>query len=145
MKLAQKLPDGYKLLLVGSVLRGSKIKEPLVHIPYINGSKELSAAYSMAEAYIHLSVEATFGKVIAEAMSCGTVPITFNSTACGEVPGPYGLVVSPHDVDAIVAALPEIKEMRGQSDKIIKYVQDNYDYHTNAQKYIELYKNILSE
>lgn len=145
IKLARKLPEDYKLILVGSVLRGSTIEKPLLHIPYINGNQELSAAYTMAEAYIHLSVEDTFGKVIAEAMSCGTVPITFNCTACGEVPGPYGLVVPPHDVDAIVAALPKLKEMKGQSDEIIKYVLDNYDYPTNAQKYIELYKNILSE
>ena len=145
MKLAQKLPDGYKLLLVGSVLRGSKIEEPLVHIPYINGSKELSAAYSMAEAYIHLSVEDTFGKVIAEAMTCGTVPITFNSTACGEVPGPYGLVVAPHDVDAIVDAIPRLSELQKQSDNIIKYVLDNYDYHTNAQQYVDLYTDILKD
>lgn len=144
IRLARKLPEGYKLLLVGKVLRGSKIENPLLHIPYINGSKELSVAYTMAEAYVHLSVEDTFGKVIAEAMTCGTVPITFNSTACGEVPGPYGMVVEPHDVDAIVAALPKLPELQKQRENIIEYVCKNYDYHTNAQKYIELYKEILN-
>ena len=99
----------------------------------------------MAEAYIHLSVEDTFGKVIAEAMTCGTVPITFNSTACGEVPGPYGLVVAPHDVDAIVDAIPRLSELQKQSDNIIKYVLDNYDYHTNAQQYVDLYTDILKD
>lgn len=145
IRLAKKLPKDYKLLIVGNVQRGSIIEEPLLHIPYISGSQELSAAYTMAEAYIHLSVEDTFGKVIAEAMSCGTVPITFNSTACGEVPGPYGIVVPPHDVNAIVASLPKLPEMQKQSDKIIMYVLDNYDYHTNAQKYIDVYKNMLNK
>lgn len=145
IRLARILPEDYKLILVGSVLRGSSIEEPLLHIPYISGSQELSVAYTMAEAYIHLSVEDTFGKVIAEAMSCGTVPITFNSTACGEVPGPYGLVVAPHDVDAIVDAIPRLSELQKQSDNIIKYVLDNYDYHTNAQQYIDLYTDILKD
>lgn len=144
LRLAKKLPPNYRLLLVGSVARGSFIESPLQHIPYINGSKELSAAYTMAAAYVHLSVEDTFGKVIAEAMACGTVPITFNSTACGEVPGPYGFVVAPHDVDAIVKILPHLTEQQNLSDNIIQYVYDNYDYQTNAQKYLDLYNKILS-
>lgn len=143
LRLAKKLPSNYRLILVGSTARGSIIEAPLVHIPYINGCSELSVAYSMAEAYIHLSVEDTFGKVIAEAMSCGTVPITFNSTACGEIPGPYGLVVAPHDIDAIIEALPHLSKLQEQSNDIIRYVLDNYDYHTNAQLYLDLYKKIL--
>ena len=142
-QLAQKLPANYRLILIGSVLRGSKIESPLIHIPFIQNTKELSAAYSMAEAYIHLSVEDTFAKVIAEAMACGTVPITFNCTACGETPGPYGLIVAPHDVDAIVTALPRLADMQKQSDNIIQYVKDNYDYYTNAQQYVDLYRQIL--
>ncbi len=143
-KLADKLPRGYKLILVGNVSRGSTIEAPLIHIPHIDGYKELSAAYSMAEAYVHLSVEDTFGKVIAEAMSCGTVPITFNSTACGEVPGPFGIVVAPHDVDAIVQVLPSLPEYQEKSNSIIKYVLKHYDYLTNAQQYLIMYENILN-
>lgn len=144
IRLAKKLPSDYRLILVGRVARGSIIEEPLIHIPYISGNMELSAAYSMAEAYVHLSVEDTFGKVIAEAMSCGTVPITFDSTACGEIPGPYGVVVAPHDVDAIVKALPDLPKRQELSSEMIRYVHDNYDYHTNAQQYVDLYKKILN-
>lgn len=141
--LAKKLPFDFRLVLVGRVSRGSCIEAPIIHISYINGYRELSAAYSMAEAYIHLSVEDTFGKVIAEAMACGTVPIVFNSTACSEIPGPYGFVVAPHDVDAIVKSLPRLPEMQKESDNIIQYVLNNYDYHTNAQQYVDLYHKIL--
>lgn len=144
IRLANRLPSDYRLILVGSISRGSKIEKPLLHIPYINGFEELSTAYTLADAYVHLSVEDTFGKVIAEAMCCGTVPITFNSTACGEIPGPYGVVVEPHDVDAIVKQLPRLQEMKKQADSIIQYAQENYDYHTNAQQYIELYQRIIN-
>ena len=143
VRLAEALPEGYRLILVGSVASGTEIPSPIIHIPYINGSEELSAAYSMAEAYVHFSVEDTFGKVIAEAMCCGTVPITFDSTACGEVPGPYGIVVPPHDVEAIVKQLPRLDEMKKDKDKMLQYVRDNYDYETNAHKYIELYKELI--
>lgn len=143
IRLARKLPEKYKLVLIGSVLRGSRIEEPIIHIPYINGSSELAVAYTMAEAYIHLSVEDTFGKVIAEAMTCGTIPITFNSTACGETPGPFGAVVAPHDIDAIVEILGLLPELQEQRENMLEYVRNNYDYHTNAHKYIELYEDLL--
>ena len=141
--IAKALPEGYKLLLVGGVARGTQIPDNIEHIPYISDINELCAAYTMAEAYIHLSVEDTFGKVIAEAMSCGTVPVTFNSTACGEVPGPYGIVVAPHDVEAIIKALPTITSLKEKEEDMLRYVRDNYDYKTNTNQYLDLYKDLL--
>lgn len=143
IKLSQTLPIGYKLVVVGNVAKGTTMPKTVIHIPYINGNKELSAAYSMAEAYVHFSVEDTFGKVIAEAMSCGTVPITFDSTACGEVSGPYGIAVEPHDIVSIINALPKIETLKQQRDEMVRYVRANYDYQANAHKYIELYKELL--
>ena len=143
-KLAAVLPEGYKLVLIGSVVKKTSIPDHIIHIPYISNSDELSAAYSMSEAYVHFSVEDTFGKVIAEAMSCGTIPITFNSTACGETTGPYGIVVAPHDVDAIVNALHNIPALREKREDMLRFVHENYDYHTNAKKYIELYKDLIN-
>lgn len=145
LKLAHILPSEYKLILVGSTLRGTTIESPLIHIPFIQGVEELCKAYTMAEAYVHLSVEDTFGKVIAEAMACGTVPITFNSTACGETPGPYGIIVAPHDVNSIVQSLPKISELKKKRAEIIGYVRQNYDYNTNAQRYLNLYNEILNQ
>ncbi len=144
VRLAELLPDGYQLILVGSTASGTTVPSNIIHIPYISDSNELCAAYTLSEAYIHFSIEDTFGKVIAEAMCCGTVPIVFDSTACGEVPGPYGVVVAPHDVDAIVASLHHIPSLKHETDAMLMYVQENYDYHSNAQKYVELYRELLS-
>lgn len=142
-KLANILPEGYKLVLIGSTAKGTSIPEHIIHIPYISNSEELSAAYTMSEAYIHFSVEDTFGKVIAEAMCCGTIPITFNSTACGEIPGPYGIVVAPHDIDSIVNSLPKIPILKKKQEDMLRYVHENYDYKTNSARYIDIYKELL--
>ena len=144
-RLASLLPDGYKLVLVGSTVRDTVIPDNIIHIPYIADSKELSAAYTMAEAYVHLSVEDTFGKVTAEAMSCGTIPIAFNSTACGEIAGPYGIVVAPHEVKAIINALPTIPSLKEKKEDLRQYVRDNYGYQTNASKYLELYEELINK
>ena len=145
VNLAKALPEDYRLILVGDTARGTIIGSPLIYIPYISGNEELSAAYSAAEAYVHLSVEDTFGKVIAEAMCCGTVPITFNSTACGEVPGPFGIVVPPHDVESIVQKLSRIKELQEKRKLMLQFVYDNYDYQTNAHEYIKIYEELLKK
>lgn len=142
IKLASLLPDGYKLVLIGGVAKGTMIPDSIKHIAYIADSEELSAAYTMAEAYVHFSVEDTFGKVIAEAMSCGTVPITFNSTACGEIPGPYGIVLPPHNVEEIIHSLPKIPLLKEQKEQMIRFVRDNYGFQTNTNRYIELYKEL---
>lgn len=142
-ELAEVLPEGYKLILVGSTIRGTSIPKSVIHIPYIANYYELSSAYTMAEAYVHLSVEDTFGKVIAEAMCCGTIPIAFNSTACGEIAGRYGIVVAPHDISAIVESLPSISILKEKKEEMLRYVRDNFDYQTNAEKYVNLYKELI--
>lgn len=143
--LSRELPDDYKLVLVGSLLRGTVIPKDIIYIPYIHDTKELSIAYSMAEAYIHLSVEDTFGKVIAEAMMCGTVPITFNSTACGEISGPFGITVKPHNIMAIVKQLPSLNFHKKKREEMVSYVKMRYDYKKNALKYVELYNTLLND
>ena len=143
IRLAEKLPLDYKLVLVGSKTEGTTIPVNITHIPYISDSKELCAVYTLSEAYIHFSIEDTFGKVIAEAMSCGTIPITFNSTACGEIPGSYGIVVAPHDVDAVINALPQIALLKERREDMLLFVRENYDYVTNSTNYIELYKDLI--
>lgn len=142
IRLSNSLPPDYKLILIGTKTRRTNIPKDIIYIPYISNSDELSAAYTMSEAYVHLSVEDTFGKVIAEAMSCGAVPITFDSTACGEVPGPYGIVVRPHDINAIIESLPKIKDFKYRKEEMIDFVHANYDYRTNAEHYLNLYKEI---
>lgn len=145
VRLSKSLPEGYQLVLIGSKTRRTKIPNNIIHIPYISSSDELSAAYTMCEAYIHLSVEDTFGKVIAEAMCCGAIPITFNSTACGEIPGPYGAIVPPHDIDAILEILPQLPELKKNQSDMLQYVCDNYSYEVNTSRYIALYNELLSK
>lgn len=143
ISLSSKLPENYKLIIVGNKAKGTNIPERITHIPYIDGAKELSAAYSLAAAYIHLSVEDTFGKVIAEAMACGTVPITFNSTACGEIAGNFGVIVEPHDTEAIVSALSKLDELKGRREEMINYVKENYCKEKNIDRYLEIYRELV--
>ena len=86
LAIAEKLPDDYYLILVGRMNRSFELPKNIIHIPYISSQMELAIAYSLADVYVHLSIQDTFGLVIGEAMACGTIPVTYNSTACSETP-----------------------------------------------------------
>ena len=145
IKLSEKLPDGYRLILIGRLGDGVKLPDSIIHISYISTQKQLAVAYSISHAYVHFSIQDTFGLVIGEAMACGTIPITYNSTACAETPGGYGIVVKPRDIDGIIASLGMIEEKKKDVDAMIAYVKHNYDKITNTNEYVKLYENIISQ
>lgn len=142
--LAQLLPNVYTLILVGKIGRGVHLPDMVIHIPYISSKSELATLYSIADAYIHFSIQDTFGLVIGEAMACGTFPITYDSTACVETPGPYGIVVPPRDIKAIINSLPLLDRMASQRDDMIEYVKTHYDRTTNIRQYINLYEQLCN-
>ena len=140
--LSEMLPDGYQLIIVGGSELGV-FPERIVHIPYTTSSKELAILYSLASAYLHFSVEDTFGKVIAEAMSSGTIPIVFDSTACGEVSSPYGISVEPHNLKAMVSAIDVTCDSK-RSDAVRQYALDHYQRAINMSEYYEgVYKALV--
>ena len=144
MALAAILPSDYRLILVG---RGEEhvFSEYVMRIPYTSNPSELAALYSLSEAYLHFSVEDTFGKVIAESMACETVPIVFDSTACGETAGPFGIAVAPHDVKAMLRSIP-MAEDQERRKKVREYALSNYYKPSNIEKYWGgVYKPIIQQ
>ena len=141
--LSNLLPEGYQLIVVGRTEEGT-FPDGVVCIPHTSDQHELSVLYSLSAAYLHFSVEDTFGKVIAEAMSSGTVPIVFDSTACGEVAGPYGFVVAPHDVSAMCMALEKANNpvLREQ---VRQYALEHYNPQTNIREYYKMFKRVSNK
>lgn len=113
--LAEKLPSDMQIVLVGNAEDADTLPSNVISVGYVSGTDDLARLYSQADAYVHLSREDTFGKVIAEAMSCGIPAVVYNSTACPEIVGDgCGRVVETGNVDEICRALIEIKQ-KGKS------------------------------
>lgn len=142
LAFAQLLPNNYDMIVVGGG-EGVTFPDNVITIPYTSNPSELAALYTLSTAYLHFSVEDTFGKVIAEAMACGTVPIVFDSTACGETASPYGIAVQPHDVKAMIEALPKTEEEERKS-KVAEFAANNYLRETNISDYITNFEHILN-
>ena len=139
--LAGILPHGYRLIVVGRVEKGI-FPENVICIPHTSDQLELAALYSLSKAYLHLSVEDTFGKVIAEAMACETVPIVFDSTACGEIAGPFGISVTPHNIEAMIKSIP-LAEDNVRCMNVRNYALEKYYRPTNINAYGICFNNLL--
>ncbi len=135
LKFAQKLSAECHVIMIGKVGEGILLPSNVIQIPYIHEKKDLAFLYSFANAYIHLSSEDTFGKVIAEALSCGTPAVVYNSTACPEiVDEKTGLVVEDRNVEEIAKAVLKIK------NKEVKFIPN--ECRNRVLNYFDIKKNI---
>jgi len=147
IKLSHMLPKGMQLVLVGEAKDSGYLPSNIICLPYIQNINELAKIYSMADVYVHLSMEDTFGKVIAEALSCGTPAIVYNSTACPEVVGAgCGIVVEARNVDQIFDAIRNIQSggKKAFSQQCTAYANEKFNYQINAGMYVTLYEKVMT-
>lgn len=146
IRLSKVISDDMQIVLVGKANKQDDIPTSIIHIPYVDSKEELAKIYSMADVYVHLSTEDTFGKVIAEAMSCGTPVIVYNATACPEiVKEGCGYVVEKRNLKNIYECLIKIK-VNGKisySEKCRNHVIENFDLKRNIHKTIDIYKESI--
>jgi glycosyltransferase involved in cell wall biosynthesis len=144
LKLASCLPENISLKIIGLLDSGILLPKNIEHLPFIGDPNSLAKVYSNSDIYLHLSTEDTFGKVIAEAMSCGTPCIVYNSTACPEILGyEAGVVVDARNIEQILNAINLIRQnnIEYYQTKGRNRVLDLFDIKTNVGKIISMYED----
>jgi len=141
--LGERLGDRVQILVVGKNANTVKCANT-IPIGFVSNTSKLAQLYSASDLYVHLSAADTFGKVIAEAMACGTPAIAYDCTACSELIKPgCGKLVPLHDVEGIYDAVCEIiangKEYYSQN--CIQRVALEFDYETNCTELLKIYSN----
>ena len=145
INLAEKLGKDVKILVAGSGLEDVELPDNICALGYISGTNELAQLYSSVDVYVHMSYEDTFGKVIAEAMACGTPVIVYDSTALPElVSGGCGYVVPKGDIDSVYNSILEIRKngKKAYSQACIDKVNNSFSKELCAQEYINLYEQL---
>ena len=148
IKLAEKLPVQYQLMLVGLTEKEQKsLPKRIIGVKRTNGAKELAAYYSAADVLLSLSYEETFGLTIVEAMACGTPAIVYDNTAQPELITPEtGKVVPTGDVDAVLSVIKEVCSKTKESySKACRKHSLEYDEKVSYQKYLDIYSAILNK
>lgn len=142
-KLIEMIPDDVTIKIVGIYVGEKSEKRNVEYLGYVSDIHELAKIYCNSDAYIHLSKEEAFGKVIAEANACGIPAIVFNVTGCAEVVSKdSGYRVKVDDIEAIVDNIIEIQN-NGYSyykQNAVNNVRENFHYETNVNRLIDMYE-----
>lgn len=146
IELANKISDNYLIILIGEMDPDIKLPDNIKSIDFVDGAGELSRYYSMADVFVQMSSEETFGKVTAEALCCGTPVIVFDSTANPELVGPgCGFVVENKNVGQILDKVNEIiyNGREAYSKDCRRFAENNFESVSNAGAYLELYRTLI--
>lgn len=147
IRLAGLLGDDYAVVLVGHMPDGFGLPSRIYHIPATESPDELAEYYSMADVFVTLSLEESFGKVSAEALACGTPVICYDSTANGELVGEgCGKVISPGNLGETAAAVKEICAAEKQlfTVRCRAFAGMNFSKAVRINDYMELYRIMMT-
>ena len=142
MDLAGRLPEKYKIVLVGTDEAVDKIlPKNIISIRRTNSQRELAEIYSAADLFINPTREDTFPTVNIEALACGTPVITFNTGGSPEIiDSSCGCVVKSNSVTELLEIISDIQtgKLFFSSSKCVDRAL-NFSYKACYKKYIELY------
>lgn len=145
LALAAQLGENEQIILAGKVDFADELPQNIVSVGYISSAEELAQLYSACDVYVHLSREDTFGKVIAEALACGTPAIVYDATACPEVLGEEcGYTVTPGDMEGILERIQQIKESGKAAfcTACAQYVRKHFEKEQLVEQTLRLYQSL---
>ena len=146
--IVEGLSDDYAVVLLGSMAENVVLPKKVINIPQTSSVEELADAYSMADVFVTMSLEETFGKVSAESLACGTPVVCFDSTANKELVGDgCGTVIPVGDLDAMRSAIVNICE-KGKdafSENCRQFAEKEFNKAQNIADYLELFKRLIAE
>ena len=132
-----------RIIIVGSLLSEYKLPVNIIHINNTNDIAELRKLYSLANVYISFSKEESFGKTVAEALSCGTPAIVYNSTGLPELIGDdcgYSVDNYSELLDAIKKVINNGKPFYTRNCR--KFAENHFSMYKNAKKYVDIYQRL---
>ena len=112
IKLAGRLPEAYRIVLVG-VTEAQKrlLPENVLGIIRTENPGELAQIYTAADVFVNLTYEDTYPTVNLEAQACGTPVITYRTGGSVESVPP-AQIVDAGDMDGLVQMILRIAEHR---------------------------------
>lgn len=149
-RLRKELSDDFAIVMVGCTIEIIRqLPKGVVGVPRTNNVDELAEIYTAADILFNGSYQETFGLVTAEALSCGTPVIVYDSTACSEiVTNETGYIVESRNEQHVLDCLLKDFELREderlqRSVKCRTYAVSHFDKNEKYKEYLKLYKEVL--
>ena len=133
------------IVLVGNI-KDTFIPQKIINISATENIEKLVEIYNAADVFVQASREETFGKVVAEAIACGTPVLTNSSTANPElVNEKCGIVVENFTTENIYKGIKEIC-LNGKDcyfGNCINFANERFNTSKNFRSYLNLYEEML--
>lgn len=145
LKVSKLCSDEYIFIIIGKTNKIISEKN-VYHISDVSDVNELANYYNMADVFLNLSLEETFGLVTAEALACGTPVVALDSTATSElITKKTGILLSPDATsEQILEAINSVEKKR-YSLECRKFAEKNFNYEHNCNKYLKLFETIINK
>lgn len=146
LKVAKQLQEDEVFVLVGDMPANTLMPDHVISLPRTDDICALVELYSMADVFLQASLEETFGKVSAEALSCGTPVVCFDSTANPELIGPgCGAVVPAGNVEEMLCKMRNILSCGKEhyTHQCRKFAEYKFDKKAIFGQYLEFLQDIL--
>lgn len=144
IKVAYENPQ-LEFAIIGEVSEMKTLPNNVKCEGVINNIDELIRWYRKASVLLLLSKQETFGKVVIEALSCGTPAIVYNNTALPELIKPgCGEIVNNGDIHGVSQAIKRL--VNGDYSEICRsYAISEFNSKKLIPDYINVFKQILKE
>lgn len=141
IKLANMLPEDYKVMLVGlSEKQIAKLPSNIIGIKKTDSIEELAELYEQANIFVNCTYEETLGLVNIEALACGTPVITYNTGGSPEcIDESCGIVVDKGNIGQMKETIINLCNAHCMQQSCIKRsrVFDKWDRYND---YIRIYE-----
>jgi glycosyltransferase involved in cell wall biosynthesis len=147
LNLASILPPQYQIVMVGKMPKNIHLPSNILNIVETDDVKELIEYYSMADVFLQMSHMETFGKVTAEALSCGTPIIALDSTSNSElITEKCGIVVSDDNPERLLEKIEQIlkNDPSLQLCDCRNYAVSNFSKELCIGAYLRLFNRLLT-
>ncbi len=138
--LLENLDDTYVFIIVGCKIKHVEIvNSRVIFYPQINNRIELIKLYTVADVFVNLTWEDTFGLVNLEAQACGTPVITYKSTGVVEtISSKTGILVEKGNIEYLAKKIRNIKKTEYITNCCLDHVK-SFDHRISYDQYLKLY------
>lgn len=140
--LAEHLKEDEQIVLVGNMPQ-ILLPDNVISIPATADVNELVTYYNAADVFLQLSMEETFGKVVAEALACGTPVITNTGTANPELVDESCGAVLTNELDTSVVLSCMRQVLHHGRDYYAPHCREKakmlFDKNRNVEQYRSIY------
>lgn len=145
--LAESCPE-IEIIMIGPVPDAVIPVTNIMPVGKVYSSQEMAEYYSAADVFINPSIQETFGKTTAEALSCGTPVVAYRTTACKElVDSDRGELVPLGNMKGFIEKTRRVI-VRGKSNyfnSAVSFAQKNFQLENNARRYLDFITKLVED